>query len=111
MIDACALLLRLNAVGGGSQELDQAISDFFEQPAGAYTESVSLCRSLVARVLPQWHLHLGYDVSGVLPYASLSLDQRYHHAEAPTVPLAILRVLLTALIPAAGPGRSKPRPV
>ena len=99
MVDLDALSKRLNAAGGGSLELDQAIAAFFNQPMAEYTQSVAACRSLVAGVLPQWHLHLGYDASGVLPYASLSLGPRYHQAQASTVPLAILRVLLMALTP------------
>lgn len=97
MVDLEPLSRQLNVAGGGSLELDQAIAAFFSQPAADYTESVASCRSLVACVLPQWHLHLGYDASGVLPYASLSLGDRYHQAQAPTVPLAILRVLMAAL--------------
>jgi len=47
---------------------------------------------LIKGILPQWRLHVGYGVSGVLPYASLTRGDCHFEAEAATVPLAILRV-------------------
>mgnify|MGYP001810377415 CR=1 FL=1 len=97
MADLCILSTELNAANGGDPVLDRLIAEAFEQPAAPYTESVERCRALVAACLPQWHLHVGYGVSGVLPYAALSQGQRHVEAEGPTVPLAILRALVMAV--------------
>lgn len=87
----------LVAATGADPTLDNRLLDILDAPAADYTASVEACRRLVASKLPGWRLHIGYGVSGVFPYASLADDRRRCLAEAPTVPLAILRVLVDAL--------------
>ncbi|WP_431855304.1 hypothetical protein [Azospirillum sp.] len=89
-------MAELKAATGADAALDQAIAEAFQAPPADYTESVERCRALVVSVLPGWHLHLGYGVSGILPYAELSNGDQRHVAEAPTVPLAVLRALVAS---------------
>lgn len=100
------LLARLQQATGSDRDLDQAIQSVLEPSGGvseattapAYTGSIPLCFSLARRCLPDWTLHLGYGVRGIFPYAALSdrTDERFE-ATAPTVPLAVLRALVTTL--------------
>lgn len=113
MVDMIDLFQQLNAAGGGDARLDRAVADFFSQPLAEYSESTDQSRALVGRVLPGWHLHLGFGASGVLPYAALSSGDIHCEAEAATVPLAILRCLMQAFqafsLPAVQ-GQTKPPP-
>lgn len=95
-VDRADLEHKLVAAMGGDAELDQLIATTFGVAAAPFTEAVEPCRALVASQLPGWHLHVGFGVSGVLPYAALSDAGHHVEAEAPTVPLAILRALLRA---------------
>ncbi|CAA7619839.1 conserved hypothetical protein [Candidatus Terasakiella magnetica] len=106
MSDFPALAAKLRIAGGPSPELDAAIAEALGVPAGHHTESVEECRRLVSLALPGWRLHLGFDVCGVLPYAVLSKEADRAETEAPTVPLAILRVLVDVLIKGAATGSS-----
>ena len=99
MVDWNALSQRLATVTGGDPDLDAMICEAFGQPLQRISESAELCRAFAALVAPGWHLHLGYGASGLLPYAGLAQADRHLEAEAPTVPLAILRVLVAALRP------------
>ncbi|KAF0222400.1 MAG: hypothetical protein FD176_2722 [Rhodospirillaceae bacterium] len=110
MVDLRELSCRLNVSQGGNADLDRLVADFFAQPCLDYSESTEQCRALVRRVLPDWRLHLGFGVSGVLPYAALSLGDRHYEAEAATVPLAILRSLMQAVSPPEAPGQTEPPP-
>lgn len=111
MVDHRELFRRLNVAQGGNADLDRLIADFFAQPCLDYSESTDQSRALVRQVLPDWHLHLGFGVSGVLPYAALSLGDRHCEAEAGTVPLAILRSLMQAVSPPEAPAQTAPPPV
>ena len=93
MTDWSVLGVRLKAATGQDGGLDAAIAEAFAAPPAAYTGSVAACRQLVATVLPEWRLHVGFDASGVLPYAAVVKDDIRVAAEAPTVPLAVLRCL------------------
>jgi hypothetical protein len=93
-IDWPALAERLKTAAGPDPSVDTAIAEVFGVPSEPYTGSVEHCRRLVAKVLPGWRLHLGFDGSGVLPYASLSNAENRAEATAPTVPLAILRAMM-----------------
>ena len=97
----------LSTAAGSDSQLDEALAKAFGQPKAAFTSSVEDCRSLVAASLPDWHLHLGYDASGMFPYASLVREPSRIMSEAPTVPLAILR---SAVAAKAYPGPSSPPP-
>ena len=110
MVDHRELSHRLNVAQGGVADLDRLIADFFAQPCLDYSQSTDQSRALVRQVLPDWHLHLGFGASGVLPYAALSLGDRHCEAEAATVPLAILRSLMQAVSPPEAPGQTEPPP-
>jgi hypothetical protein len=96
MADWQDLAAALTAATGGDHGLDRAIAEAFAQAPAEYTESVAACRSLVAVALSGWKLHVGYGVSGLFPYAALSSGEIHLEAEAPTLPLAILRVAVAA---------------
>jgi hypothetical protein len=86
--DWLALATQINAAAGPNAGLDAAIAEAFRAPAADYTESTEAGRRLVALALPGWHLHLGFGVSGVFPYAVITKGDERAEAEAPTVPLA-----------------------
>lgn len=90
---------RLARATGASPELDAALAGALGVEPRPFTASAEECRSLAARLLPGWHLHVGYGASGVFPYAALSQGGHRHAAEAPTLPLAILRALVAAIVP------------
>lgn len=92
MTDQDTLSTMLAHALGGSAELDDLVARAYGVPPGPYSESVDRCLGLIKGILPQWRLHVGYGVSGVLPYASLTRGDSHFEAEAATVPLAILRV-------------------
>ena len=109
------LLNRLQQANGSNRELDEMIERVFDSAdeaskatsPPAYTGSAALSFALVRRQLPDWSLHLGYGVRGIFPYAALSRpgNERFE-ASAPTVPLAVLRVLMKTLAArATGDGR------
>ena len=51
------------------------------------------------RLLPGWSWHVGWNASGVLPYARIeSGPHRLIEAAGPTVPLALLRALVAATL-------------
>lgn len=90
------LIQRLEECTGGDREVDAAVALAFGVPDDHYTGSVEACRDLVTRVLPGWKLHLGFDVTGVFPYAALTLGAVHLEAEAAALPLAILKVVVKA---------------
>jgi hypothetical protein len=98
---------RLAAATGTDADLDLALSKAGGGEAGDYTSSVTASRALIARLLPGWTVHLGFDASGVFPYVALGNGPRHVAAGGPTLPLALLRALAAALAP-ADPGRSAP---
>lgn len=83
---------RLDAAPGCDTALDAAVAEAFEQPMADYSASVDAARRLVAAALPDWTLHLGFGATGVFPYASLAANGTRIVCDAPTVPLAVLRV-------------------
>lgn len=86
----------LAAATGGDGHVDDLIARAFECGAEHYTGSVEACRQLVATRLPGWKLHLGFDVTGVFPYAALTRGALHLEAEAAALPLAILKVAVKA---------------
>ena len=86
----------LDRASGADADLDARLADAFQVPAAKFTGSVEDCRALLAAALPDWRLHLGYGASGMFPYVVLSAHGRRCTAEAPTVPLAILRAAVLA---------------
>jgi hypothetical protein len=95
-----ALSARVAAATGSDRELDRELARLLTGAAPAtapdYTASVDRCVDLVHVALPGWSWHVGWDATGVLPYATLHLGGRRFEARAPTVPLALLRALLRA---------------
>lgn len=97
MADWGSLADRLTRASGPDSGLDGEIARTLGVAQQGYTGSVDAARALVASLLPGWHLHVGFDVGGVLPYAALNRDDRHWEATAPTVPLAILRAAVAVL--------------
>lgn len=96
-----SLLTRLAAANGRDHELDSAIAEHLDNLSGgasvpAYTASVDRCLELLRHCLPDWHWHLGYGASGVLPYAVVARDDERFEAAAATVPLALLLAIAQA---------------
>lgn len=96
-----ALGERVATATGSDRALDRELARLLAglPPADAapdYTASVDRCVDLVHQALPGWSWHVGWDASGVLPYATLHQGEQRVEARAPTVPLAILRALLRA---------------
>lgn len=96
------LLARLRTATGPDAALDREIAEAMGGPitggeeAPAYTASLDRCFDLLHRIAPGWHWHVGFGVTGVLPYAALALGPQRFEASAPTVPVALLSVILQA---------------
>jgi hypothetical protein len=86
----------LTAATGPDGDLDALIAETFHAEAKDYSASVEACRGLVVTALPGWRLHVGFDATGLFPYASLSNNGQRVEASAPTLPLAILRGAVAA---------------
>ncbi len=82
---------RLAAATGADPALDAALAEAYHLPAAAYTASVEDARALVAALLPDWRLHLGFGATGMFPYAALSKGDERSEAEAPCLALAVVR--------------------
>jgi hypothetical protein len=97
---------RLDDVTGADRTLDGAIADALGRPVPApdYTASVDRCIDLIHACLPGWAWHVGWNASGVLPYATLHGDGQLVAANAPTVPLALLKALVSGLRARDGTG-------
>ena len=95
--DIAALMTSATTATGSDLSLDRQIAAYFgEEGARPYTSSVEDCVRLVERVLPDWAWHVGWSADGILPYATLRHDHRLIESSAPTVPLALVRVLIRA---------------
>jgi hypothetical protein len=94
------LLRALEAATGSDRRLDAELADLVGAPSPApdYTASVDRCVELVRAELAGWAWHVGWDASGVLPYATLHGGPHLVEAAGPTVPIALLRALLRARI-------------
>lgn len=86
----------LEVVSGADKQIDAMIAELFGIEPAEFTSSAAVSRRLSAQLLPLWQLRVGYDVCGIFPSATVSLGDRRHNAVAPTVPLAVLRVLISA---------------
>lgn len=87
------LTIALRNAQGADTKIDRTIAQIFAVASADYSSSVEQCRSLVGLLLPGWRLHMGYGANGIFPYASLSKGDDVFTADAPTLPLAILRAL------------------
>ena len=61
-----------------------------------YTASVDRCIELLHRLLPGWSWHVGWNATGVLPYATLHRGEQRVEAAAPTVSIALLKAVMKA---------------
>ncbi len=99
--DLETLSRRIEAATGSDADLDAEIGRLLDGRAGTdvvdYTASVDRTIDLVQAVLPGWGWHLGWNASGILPYATLTSGERRTTAAAATVPLALLRALMRAI--------------
>lgn len=98
-----ALLKRVEAADGADRDLDRAIAAALVLDAAAakapdYTGSTPACLALFRSRLPEWRWHVGWGPTGILPYARATRGDSRIEAEAPTVPLALIAVLLKALM-------------
>jgi hypothetical protein len=91
-MDWTHLKVRLDTATGADTGLDGDIAAAFAVAPAHFTGSIDQARSLVAATLPDWKLHVGFDASGVFPYAALTRGDVHMDAVAGSVPLAILRV-------------------
>ena len=95
-----ALGQRMAAATGSDRQLDQELARVLLGNGLAsppdYTASVDRCIDLVHEILTGWAWHVGWDATGVLPYAVLHHGEQRIQASAPTVPLALLRALIRA---------------
>ena len=90
---------RIAAATGADRQLDDDLARLLGPgtPAADYTASVDRCIDLVHARLPGWAWHVGWNASGVLPYATLHRGEHLVAEAAPTVPLALLRALVRAV--------------
>ena len=93
---------------GADAVLDAALAAAFGVAVAPFTGSVDEARALAAAVLPGWRLHLGFDVTGVFPYARLSNNGIGVEAGASALPLAVVRAVLQAARPPDHPATPAP---
>jgi hypothetical protein len=100
------LARRIDAATGADRQLDAELGRLLgaEGQAPDYTASVDRCIDLVRARLPGWAWHVGWNASGVLPYATLHRGEHLVAAAAPTVPLALLKALVRARVAQGGGG-------
>lgn len=77
--------------------IDELIAETFEIPVIGFTSSAMTARDLVARILPEASLRVGFDVCGFLPSATIRNGSGDCTAVAPSVPIAILRAMMRAM--------------
>ena len=112
MTDISELIERVRAATGPDRELDEAIRFYFDpkgsryySESSAYTASIDAALALVERCLPGCGYVIGMGretpdepLGACAIYSGLSGDSKeLAEEEAPTLPLAILLALLTAL--------------
>ncbi len=98
-VDLDRLRRRIAGATGADRELDRELAALVDpvEPVPDYTASVDRCIDLVHACLPGWAWHVGWNASGILPYATLHHGEHLVAAAAPTVPLALLKALLGGL--------------
>lgn len=94
---------RITAATGPDAALDAAIAAALGANVGGgqapgATASVDRCLDLAHRHLPDWHWHVGFGVTGIMPYATLAHGSQRFEATAATVPLALLSVIIQAVL-------------
>lgn len=99
-----ALRDALDDATGADETIDLALARCLAVSPQDYTSDAPLCRELVTKLVPGAKLQVGYDVTGVLPRAIMHAGGVRFARTAPTLPLAILRLLMQALIAGKGGG-------
>lgn len=92
---------RLAAATGCDGDLDRMIAQVFDEAIAEadpapYTASVDHCLKLLQHRLAGWSWHVGYDVTGAMPYVVVADVTHRVEETAPTVPLALLRAITRA---------------
>ncbi|CAA7613443.1 conserved hypothetical protein [Magnetospirillum sp. LM-5] len=93
MADWDALGDRIVKAKGGDAQLDTDLCLAVGVSVQPVTESVDAARALVREGAPGWHLHIGFDATGLFPYAALTQGDTHVDASATSVPLALLGAL------------------
>ena len=106
MTDWDGLAASLTRATGADAALDGAVALAFGVEVADFTASVGAARRVAADALPDWKFHVGYDANGMFPYAAMTRGDTHVEANAPTVPLAILKAAAAAMrLGAPSPGR------
>lgn len=92
------LRTKLDDISGADAEIDRLLAQVPGIEFDEFSSDAVSSRKLVHHLLPDARLRVGYNVSGVLPNAVLHDKAHCYSVVAPTVPLAILRVLIEALL-------------
>jgi hypothetical protein len=90
------LAAALDAATGADPDLDALIAATFARPQAPVSASVEACIELLHELLPGAHWHVGWDASGILPYARIERGRQLHAERAATVPIALLRAMIAA---------------
>jgi hypothetical protein len=102
MSDLASLLEKVRSAQGPDRALDWHVADAtgHESFVPAYTASIDAALALVERKLPGWRVAMYTDGEGKGPCClALRGDEPVKaNCQAPTLPLAILAAMLTALI-------------
>ena len=96
MADWDELAAALSAATGADAALDRMIAAAFGVEPAEFTGSVGAARAVATGALSGWKFHVGYDANGMFPYAAMTLGDRHIEANAPTVPLSILKAAVAA---------------
>ncbi len=94
MVDWAALEDRVGKAKGGDVQLDHDLCLAMGVANQPVTQSVEAARALVQEGAPGWHLHVGFDATGLFPYAALTKADTHVEASATSVPLALLGALV-----------------
>ena len=87
----------LKATTGSDADLDKRIAATLKVKDRDFTSSVEACIDLVHEKLPHAHWHVGRSADGAGLYALLEDGRHMYEAEAATVPLALLVVIVQGL--------------
>ena len=93
------LVAAIERATGSDRQIDRALAELAGQDTADppdYTASVDRCIDLLHQLLPGWSWHVGWNATGVLPYATLHQGKQRVEAAAPTVPVALLKALMQA---------------
>ena len=87
----------IRSASGADSNLDRKIASTLHVTDRDFTSSVDACLDLLHEKLPTTHWHVGRTADGVGVYAFLEDGDLKCEAEAVTVPLALLAVIIQGL--------------